>query len=241
MEKSQLTIELPKGTNPRPGTVPRGRASSIGCGLTLIPQSDFSSTFWWSGWGNRWWWQWWLVTWETDCSIHDTALDNWFLILDGAVLGGGGGCWGMAVWDNFCAEIFFRAAAARYPLISILCFRLLLLDTLSYLFFSCNWYWAWLPAAAGGGSGHRALLSVLSCWRSAGQFKTDKLDTWSWKQKMFWMYCLNDQALIAWFTSIQEVCVKLAVQLTVIFIQDWKESPSILVNSCEVCSSVFPH
>ena len=30
---------------------------------------------------------------------------------------------------------FFRAAAARYPLISILCFRLLLLDTLSYLFF----------------------------------------------------------------------------------------------------------
>ena len=30
---------------------------------------------------------------------------------------------------------FFRAAAARYPLVSILCFRLLLLDTLSYLFF----------------------------------------------------------------------------------------------------------
>ena len=29
---------------------------------------------------------------------------------------------------------FFRAVAARYPLVSILCFRLLL-DTLSYLFF----------------------------------------------------------------------------------------------------------
>ena len=32
-------------------------------------------------------------------------------------------------------KFFFRAAAARYPLVSILCFRLLLLDTLSYLFF----------------------------------------------------------------------------------------------------------
>ena len=123
MEKSQLTIELPKGTNPRPGTVPRGRASSIGCGLTLIPQSDFSSTFWWSGWGNRWWWQWWLVTWETDC-YGDTALDNWFLILDGAVLGGGGGCWGMALTNclgQFLCRIFFSG--------------LLLLDILSYLFF----------------------------------------------------------------------------------------------------------
>ena len=41
MEKSQLTIELPKDTNPRPESVPRGRASSIGCGTLSFLRATF--------------------------------------------------------------------------------------------------------------------------------------------------------------------------------------------------------
>ena len=48
---------------------------------------------------------------------------------------GGADAGGWLSGTIFCAEVLFLAAAARYPLISILCFGLLLLDILSYIFF----------------------------------------------------------------------------------------------------------